>query len=854
MAIVQEVVIVVKGDDKEIDSTLSKLEKLGTIDKNNAEQFKKTQKEFQDALKKRNTRIEQLQQRLGKLALAQGKAFDPKRIERINKIIKQTQKEVDTLGGKFEKQAKKTNQSLSKVDTTLQKIGNRIIAAFAVSKVIGFTKDIVMMAAELEGVQMAFDRLNQPGLLNNLRKATKGTVSDLELMKNAVQAKNFQVPLEKLGTFFEFARRRAKQTGEAVDFLVNSIILGIGRKSPLILDNLGISAVALREEFKKTGDTVKAMSNIIAVELGKMGEDVDTTTEKVQRFSASWDNFKTRLGQNIAPAIGESLDFLTEKFLTSNEQADALFGEESVQEAKDWAKGTGEAVDVVAKRFQTSFIEAAKAQIEGLRGSVRFLFEEAAKVGAPGSASREDALAKARKESERLIESTTKDINSRKAQIKVLDIYIKSLTKTTEEEEKEVSTLSDLRKELKILKILREDTVPGSEKAIALSKEITRVENQITIATGKQTEAIKNLNKEREKAGDIFLKQLDDEEEALEDRIKAEDEFFDKELTANIARQKLAADTQKEKIDAITAGVEEETRKLKEGDEQFKLIVEQGEKTKEDVRQKFRDDRIKAEDKTNKELEEKEEESLRRRAEKASMSVDFISNLRKVAFNNEIQGILDQEAAVKNQLDQELKNEKLTKEQKVELRETADEELKKLRKERAEADKKQAKFNVVLNTAQGIVAALASVPPNVPLSIAIAAIGGTELAVINSEPIPEFAKGTKKVKGGQEGKDSVLAWLMPKEAVIPVDKNTRYSGPVSDIIDGKFHKNYMHKDEIIEMENSFAKNVANSYALNDENILFALQQGRRQEKKLTNAMVNAMVGAINKSNQRRFKY
>ena len=102
------------------------------------------------------------------------------------------------------------------------------------------------MAREMEGVKMAFDRLNQPGLLEGLREATHGTVNDLELMKQAVKFDNFNLSLEQMGTFLAFAQQQAKDTGQDVNYLVDSIVTGLGRKSLPILDNLGLSAEDIR--------------------------------------------------------------------------------------------------------------------------------------------------------------------------------------------------------------------------------------------------------------------------------------------------------------------------------------------------------------------------------------------------------------------------------------------------------------------------------------------------------------------------------------------------------------------------------------------------------------------------------
>ncbi|MCS2887104.1 hypothetical protein NXV14_05770 [Bacteroides fragilis] len=57
----------------------------------------------------------------------------------------------------------------------------------------------IRLAANADGVRRAFDKLDHPGMLSELRKATKDTVNDPELMQAAVRAKDFRIPLEDLG-------------------------------------------------------------------------------------------------------------------------------------------------------------------------------------------------------------------------------------------------------------------------------------------------------------------------------------------------------------------------------------------------------------------------------------------------------------------------------------------------------------------------------------------------------------------------------------------------------------------------------------------------------------------------------
>lgn len=200
------------------------------------------------------------------------------------------------------------DNKLNKSESSISKWGKRIAkvfaAAFSVKVVTEFFNEVVALAGAAEGVRAAFDKLNNPLLLSQLRKATRGTVDDITLMQKAVQARNFKIPLDQLATYFEFATNRAIETGESVDYLVDSIITGIGRKSVLVMDNLGISAVELQEEVKKVGDFGAAAGVIIRRELTDMGEVADTTATKIESINTAWKNLKAGLGESLVNTKG----------------------------------------------------------------------------------------------------------------------------------------------------------------------------------------------------------------------------------------------------------------------------------------------------------------------------------------------------------------------------------------------------------------------------------------------------------------------------------------------------------------------------------------------------------------------
>ena len=164
-----------------------------------------------------------------------------------------------------------------------------------------FASKGIEMAEAADGVTKAFKDMDKPDLLDNLRKATKGTVNDVQLMTAAVQAKDFRIPLEDLGKYLQFAQLKAQQTGQSVDYMTNSIVTGLGRKSPLILDNLGISAAEISEKTKETGDFMKAVAEIVDTQLAEAGETYISAADRAAQKTVELENAQKKLGDLLLP-------------------------------------------------------------------------------------------------------------------------------------------------------------------------------------------------------------------------------------------------------------------------------------------------------------------------------------------------------------------------------------------------------------------------------------------------------------------------------------------------------------------------------------------------------------------------
>lgn len=214
----------------------------------------------------------------------------------------------------FDEKAKKSSGKgggMGMLQTAFKRLAAYAVAGITIRGVSRFVTDSVKMASSLEGIERAFKNVTFASsvTIEKLRQSTGGAVSDLKLMKATVQASNFKLPLENLGSLFEFARVRAQQTGESVEYLTNSIVLGIGRKSPLILDNLGITMVRLKEAMGGTikssmsvAQLMEAVSKIAKEEteiVRMLGLTTQTSSEKMASLSASVENLKASFGDDI---------------------------------------------------------------------------------------------------------------------------------------------------------------------------------------------------------------------------------------------------------------------------------------------------------------------------------------------------------------------------------------------------------------------------------------------------------------------------------------------------------------------------------------------------------------------------
>lgn len=229
------------------------------------------------------------------------------------------------------------SSSVRKFDKDVSKLTKRIgvglVAAFGGAAVasVSFAKE----AASALSIQDSFERMTHDigvsgdELLDKLNEVSAGTVSNADLMlaSNRAMALGVAKDLGDFTQLMEIARLKGREMGITTTQAFNDIVTGIGRQSPLILDNLGITIKAeeaqkvFAESIGKTAEQLtaaeksQALLNAVMIQgseaVEEAGELQETAQEKVERLNASWANMKVQLGAVILEALVPFIEKIT---------------------------------------------------------------------------------------------------------------------------------------------------------------------------------------------------------------------------------------------------------------------------------------------------------------------------------------------------------------------------------------------------------------------------------------------------------------------------------------------------------------------------------------------------------------
>lgn len=196
----------------------------------------------------------------------------------------------------FQSKMDQVSKKLSGFGDSMKALGGIMAGAFATDRLVNFGKEASAMAGKLEGIKAAFVSLNQPALLAEMRAAVRGTVNDMELMRQAVKASEFGIPIEKMGNLMRFAAIQAQKMGESTGFMLDSLVGSMSTQSKMRLDNLGISMASMNEEMAKGKSFADAAFTLMNEKLGESTELLDTTTTRMAALGVEVENLKLKIG------------------------------------------------------------------------------------------------------------------------------------------------------------------------------------------------------------------------------------------------------------------------------------------------------------------------------------------------------------------------------------------------------------------------------------------------------------------------------------------------------------------------------------------------------------------------------
>ena len=284
---------------------------------------------------------------MGIKAVAEGVGKFNSKVDSMNKSIDKTNKSTT----KAEKSSASLASTLGKMAGV---VGVATGAFLAIQKAFEFGRRGALITQTGESFDFLLEKIGaSTDLLSQLREASKGTITDLDLMSST--ATLLAGAGDKLAVSLADATPRLLEIAKAANklnpalgstaFLYQSIATGVKRAQPLILDNLGITIKVgeANEAFAKSiGKTVeelnaeeKAMAilagtleagdNLIAQVGGNTDSMTDSFDQATVAITQAGDAIKTKLG----PFLADAAKGLTELLTISDRVNQALMEQEA---------------------------------------------------------------------------------------------------------------------------------------------------------------------------------------------------------------------------------------------------------------------------------------------------------------------------------------------------------------------------------------------------------------------------------------------------------------------------------------------------------------------------------------------
>lgn len=187
-------------------------------------------------------------------------------IDDLQKGMKQVKKEITEL----KESSKKTQGGIDDLGMSFKGFNTVMLAAkgLIAGVAVKMAVDFVQAMAKAQETVISFNvsaGKQADILLGRLRSATRGYVSDLQLMATANKSAMLGISSDNMVKLAEVATAKAKFMGISVTQAFDDISIGIARQSRMILDNLGIIIdfdKAYKEYAATIGKTASSLSEL----------------------------------------------------------------------------------------------------------------------------------------------------------------------------------------------------------------------------------------------------------------------------------------------------------------------------------------------------------------------------------------------------------------------------------------------------------------------------------------------------------------------------------------------------------------------------------------------------------------
>lgn len=778
-------------------------------------------------------------------------------IENFRKVDAEAKKTNDTIQNGADKSGKSIRKAKDETDVFdkgLKKVGQTIVAAFAISSVINFTKEVIAVTGEFQKLEAVLTNtlgsksMAQRALaeIKEFASVTPFSVGELTTAFVKLANQGFTpttVELRKLGDL-------ASSTGKSFDQLTEAIIDAqtgeferlkeFGIRASKEGDKVSFTFKGVKTQTDFTNDSIRAyilsLGDLEGVS-GAMAAISETLEGKVSNLGDSYESLLNTIGSGNSGVLSTAISLLSD--LIKGVETALLTTDQIAQKGLDFAaKVRGEKIlEYINADMKT--LTDTQTMYNGVLVTTNDLLNlnvadlERDKLANQAAANVLEAQIDILNRKGVLTRAESKQRDEQRKELLELNYAIAgqqyaidSLNTTLENNAKAEASASEAAKKAAAeRKKAAEDALKNALSGLNAEEQLAIRRAKLNDATDQDINRISQYYNDQRiglyrkygaAAGSVF------------EGVKLRGEELEKELTKILAdevqkriaeEQKFEAEYNKQKEANVNKAIEDTDVRLKYN--LLRIRQEQGQndqalKMEQNAQIGALEDKINTErdagretidlelelqamkDEIRKsELDKEKELAAQKKAIREAefnLSASFVNGLLQINSNAITKELYDlqQKQAYELQMAGDNADARAVIQNKYAKEEAA------LKTRQAKADKQAGLFNVAINTAQAVAKAIAISPETfgLPFSAFALAQGAIQAGVIASKPIPKYKKGTKSVPGVDTGQDSILALLQPGEAVIPVAQNKKFAPIISGIIDGTFDLKQMNYSEI----------------------------------------------------------